>query len=643
MSRRNLWLTLLVGGTLLLIGLILTDVVPWLRGPAPETPEWYWPYLLRPVGRWWPAVLAAAAMWASAAYWLHEKSPARQRTAVALTGLVVTSFLLQLGLAYADNPDLPQELINRVQSNLASGFFESAVEIGDMGAVLRAYPDAMPGFASEHAQTHPPGLLLANWLTVQAWAFFPDAAEPIAHWIWPNRCMDLWLLNRSTAVAAALGTWILLPLLAAALTVLPAYGLARRWLHGRGVALAATLAATVPALLLFAPKVVQLYAPLTLLLVWLFDMGLTRRSAGWMAVAGLLLSVMSFLSFGNAALALPLLLFALLRLYRTSSTPLHPIALLTLAAAFALGAVTIWLSFWLTTGVAPWAIAQVGLGQHYELVTNLRRYDWWLGWNLVDLAVFGGWPTVLGFAAAVPAAVRVLWRRRTDQRPTATAVDALTLSLLALILVLNLSGSARGEVGRIWLFFMPLLAFPAAQFWTRTLAGKRTAVLLVGLQLAITVSLGVAWQPVRAVAVVAQRPSLPPTTPANPLAISANSAPLALDGYTLNTTDSQLDLTLVWQADGAAARPYTVFTQLLDANGTLVAQQDNWPVNGQWPPTCWRDGDRVPDPYAIDLPPELPSGEYALVVGMYDALTGERLVWDNGRDTIPLGSVTIQR
>jgi hypothetical protein len=93
-----------------------------------------------------------------------------------LTGLALGSLLLQLGLIYADRPAVTAELVDRTLSNLASGFFEPAVEINDLGQVLRHYPQTMPTFVSEHARTHPPGLIAANWLTVQALARAPDSA-----------------------------------------------------------------------------------------------------------------------------------------------------------------------------------------------------------------------------------------------------------------------------------------------------------------------------------------------------------------------------------------------------------------------------------------------------------------------------------
>jgi hypothetical protein len=88
-------------------------------------------------------------------------------------------------------------------------------------------------------------------------------------------------------------------------------------------------------------------------------------------------------------------------------------------------------------------------------------------------------------------------------------------------------------------------------------------------------------------------------------------------------------------------RPYTVFTHLIDAQGLLVAQQDNWPMQGQWPPTCWQRGEVVVDPYAIQLPAEMAAGDYTLYTGLYDAQDGTRLT-SNGRDAVSLRTLSIR-
>lgn len=75
---------------------------------------------------------------------------------------------------------------------------------------------------------------------------------------------------------------------------------------------------------------------------------------------------------------------------------------------------------------------------------------------------------------------------------------------------------------------------------------------------------------------------------------------------------------LYWQKWLPIEASYTVFTQLLDGSGKVVAQQDNLPVNGLAPTNTW-NSPVIRDPYVLHLPSELQPGTYQLYVGMYDA------------------------
>jgi hypothetical protein len=86
-----------------------------------------------------------------------------------------------------------------------------------------------------------------------------------------------------------------------------------------------------------------------------------------------------------------------------------------------------------------------------------------------------------------------------------------------------------------------------------------------------------------------------------------------------------VQLTLYWEAVHKPAGDYTVFAHLLDANGQLVAQQDNQPQNGLYPTNFWDAGERVHDAYVLPLPPEAGSGQYTIAVGMYTLETLQRL------------------
>ena len=450
MNRR---LSLLLLPTLALIVLIFTDALPWLRGPAPETSEWYWPYFLRPFSHWWLPIFVGLLLLLVAGWWLRQPDQ-KGRNVLALLALSGTMIGLQLALIQADRQPVLAELVDRTLSNLSGGYFEPAIELPDLNSALQTYPELMPTFAAEHARTHPPGLLIANNLTATLFTHFPNFSMKIASWVYPGRCMDLWLLERPFSVAAALFTWSLLPLLAAAFTIWPGYALARHWLEPTKARLATLLIATIPALILFAPKVVQFYPPLVLLLFLCLVHGQESGRLLWYALAGFLYSLLTFLSLGNLALALPIALYLLLDLWNRQQ--LTTIRLLKIGGVLSLTGLSFWLLLWLGWGVPPWAIFQTGLDQHYTLVTLLRRYDWWIIWNLVDLLMFAGWPLLLGFGMALVGTATAFRRRRL------TPHHLLTISLFALILVLNFSGSARGEVGRLWLFFMPLLAIVGA-------------------------------------------------------------------------------------------------------------------------------------------------------------------------------------
>jgi methylthioxylose transferase len=646
-SSRKFLLGFLVASSFLLCLLILGDWLPWLRGPAPETSEWYWPYALRPVQRLWPALAAAILTLTVGTLWIYQGENRRAQTAIALVCLFICSLFLQTTFIYADRPDVPAELVDRTLSNLASGFFEPAAEISDMNQVLANYPQVMPNFISEHARTHPPGLILANWVTIQSFTRIEWLSDLIASYVQPLRCMDLWLYGRPAAVSAALGVWAILPLLFAAGTVFPAYGLARHLLQGYTIQLATIMASTLPALILFAPKSVQLYAPMTLFMFWAFHAGLTQNSAWKLFLAGLIGSIMTFFSLGNAALFLLLALYAVFILFwSTREVEMEPLwpqdagRITGQIFAFFAGAVSIWLVYTILWGVPPWEIAISGLYQHYQLVTNIRRYEWWVVWNLIDLVLFTGWPLFLGYLGSLLLAFR-FWRKG-----ELGAVDALAIVLLVVILLLNFSGSARGEVGRLWLFFMPLLAFPAANFWRNTLPEKRDAVLILALQLLLILSLGLAWRPVRSVIVVAEPPVMTSESPQASVGETFATEPLQLSGYSLSSTSvlpgDNLELTLFWQAGGPASRPYTVFNHLINEDGVLVAQQDNWPVNGLWPPTCWRTGDEVVDTHSIAIPADAKAGTYHLLSGLYDRDNGIRVPLEDGRDGIELTTIEIQ-
>ena len=613
-SRR--YLILLAVLTLLLVGAILTDMLPFLRGPAPETSEWFWHYRLRPFNRWWLPAFTIAGIWLLLHRWLQNPHSKIQNYLILLT-LIIAHLCLQLSLVYADRPDVPAEMIDRTLAQLTSGFFFTAVEIEDMGETLRQYPAQMTQFSSEHARTHPPGIPLLNWLTIRFFARFPPLAQPIANQVYPQRCTDLWLLNRPPQISAALGVWSILPAIAGAFSLLPLWGLANQLTNKQAAKMAVAMGATLPALALFTPKSVQLYAPLTLATLTLLHHAGKRNSIIYALTAGILLSFATFLSLNNT----PLWLIGSILLLFTVQTRYF----WQLWAVFCLGCGSVWLIYWAGWGVPPWRIASVALGQHYQLVTTQRRYSWWLLWNLVDVMIYAGIPLLITYFAGS-------WQLAKNQSRTPLA--GLAVALFATLLLLDIAGSTRGEVGRLWLFLFLPMTIISAPFLTRHFSTKGLS-LLIGLQLLLTFSLGVAWRPVQAVIVVAETPEMPaiPTHVNHPNQTRFGDHIQYL-GTNLTQTGQTLTISHIWQADDTVSYPYTLFNHLVDSAGNLITQQDDWSVGGTYPPTCWQNGEQIVDIFELTLPEKMPAGEVHLIFGWYSALTNQRLLTPDGADSL---------
>jgi hypothetical protein len=69
---------------------------------------------------------------------------------------------------------------------------------------------------------------------------------------------------------------------------------------------------------------------------------------------------------------------------------------------------------------------------------------------------------------------------------------------------------------------------------------------------------------------------------------------------------------------------------LLDAEDQIVAQVDGPPANGELPIPGWLPGEYLTDTHSLQLPFDLPDGDYRLGVGLYDPSTlvrpGEQVI-----------------
>lgn len=101
---------------------------------------------------------------------------------------------------------------------------------------------------------------------------------------------------------------------------------------------------------------------------------------------------------------------------------------------------------------------------------------------------------------------------------------------------------------------------------------------------------------------------------------------ITLLGYNGNRPEAgnPLDLTLFWQAQGVPPQAYTIFIHVIDATGTLIAQQDVEPWQGRYPTLIWSEGEIVKTEHRLDIPADAQS-PVLVYTGMYSPLDFQRL------------------
>lgn len=115
---------------------------------------------------------------------------------------------------------------------------------------------------------------------------------------------------------------------------------------------------------------------------------------------------------------------------------------------------------------------------------------------------------------------------------------------------------------------------------------------------------------------------------------------VALSETTFNATDV-VQVQFEWMTSAALDRRYKIFLQLLNSEGVLVAQRDSEPVGNQAPTTLWQLNESILDNHALAFQ-NLPSGDYTLIMGLYDIDNPElRLPVDDG-DFLILETLTIR-
>lgn len=349
-----------------------------------------------------------------------------------------------------------------------------------------------------------------------------------------------------------------------------------------------------------------------------------RERPRWIVVSGFVLSVGLLLNL--SLMPLGLLAGLIILGYRLLAQPASFRLALRDLTLFGAGCASAWAIYWALAGVSPLAIADEMLGAHYELY---RPYWPWLLLHPYDMAIFTGVPVM----ALALARMWQLRRRAPVTRPADVLAGAAALTLV----LVTLSGTARGETGRVWLFFAPvwllLAADRLASFGPREQKGFLALQALCALTMAAVL---------RANFTAFTEPPRPagaqsaPTFPVHAHFARGNDR-VTLVGLSVETSPVAVTLHLHWRADVRIERPYVLTLVSVPPDGSSPASL-NWNPHGwNYPSSCWTPGREFVDTVTIAPAGGLTAGDWLFSLSILDAFTREPM-----QVTLPDGTVSGQ-
>jgi hypothetical protein len=531
---------------------------------------------------------------------------------VALIAMVIIGGLaLQLAVVAATNADPIAEIIRRTYAWKTGGYWTVGAPVTNLIDFIGKYAERAPLYPV-HESRHPPGLSLIFTMGTRLFEFVPFIAAPIANWLRPMSCQSLvWVNAPAPQMASGLFGAIAEIALAYA-PIIPLYALVKRLAGERAAAWSAVLYALTPGFTQWVTQFDRGVALATAMSLYFAERFIAERKLRHALFVGLTLSVATFMTFGAAPIALIVAVYALVRWLQSRSASKLKADLGFLAGGIGLaiaGLASVWVIAYVFTGLNPITLYNVVFDSHLGIEFPFWPFVFWHPWDML---------TMIG----LPVAMIVIfagWRRAT----------ALSAAFVIPLLTLSFAHVARGETGRVWLYFTPIAVGATAiviEKWPR--AAQMSVVALLGLHLVVQGAL------FRTHEYGYWPDSLPQAAvPADATTVDTRfgaSGQIALLAYRITPLKPGEEgaITLWWQrmSDEPLDTAYKSFIHVAEdeSDQGRVAQHDEMPVRSLYPTTCWAKGQIVEDRHVLRTESNAQAGDYPIFVGLYDPLTNTR-------------------
>lgn len=612
--------------TLVVAFAIRIDFSEWLRGGF----GWRWPYEPLDLVQIVPLMMVVGIYLIGAWLLLRRSYPARYAVGWSVLGTLI----IVIAAVAAREGNALYALFARTASELGTGPHWVAAHIDWSSGAWRDWGTQITAFGG-HLSNLPPGSVLWYSLLNSGFDQIPEVAVAGQRVLMPFQCHNYALLAytpgqwTSTLFGMAMPIW-------GALTPIPLYETARRVIaqNARAVVLWYPL---IPALSGFAGTWNTLL-PLIAVLAFLALLVGCRRSRpriAWCVLSGIITGLGWFINFSLVPLALFAGIWVLISEWIVKRRSL--VQCVQIGVFYGVGLLVVWFVFWLASGQTLLDLLTAGMSFHLTLD---RPYLFWVFMHPWDWLLWGG----IAFGIVVIVQIVKSIKRKIADRPT---FPIMSVALMLTMLILVISGTARGETGRVWLFFVPFLLIAVAEYRgtdTQPVTGRvwlwlgvPQGVLVVALVSSIA-SMGTDFTP---------PPPAPQvtTTRATDALFTGDTGSFRLIGWDAEIADDALHLRLNWQGIEPSLTPIWFGGALVGENNVTLSLEP-WQPGGddRYPTTCWSDGATIGDAHTVDLG-SVSAGEWWLSLAAYGDSTQpeERLLVRSqaGEDTqIGLGPIT---
>ena len=443
---------------------IAFDITPFLRGPANYPPDWRWQYkFVNTFSRiLLPLVICCLILFLFKFSETKQKLFARKEKRL-LVLLVFLSIVFQFAVLFFSRSGV-NVLVHRIINPELNGYFTTATQIIDIPTFLRGFGQNVLKF-SMHAQGHPPGAVLFFWVINQTFSFIPFFNQLSMNFVPSHQDVRLvWETLKPFEKSGAIFIAFFIPFLSS-LTLIPLYYCSKLLFGAKTAVRAVFLYIFIPSVVLFVP-INDVFLPIFTISALLFlARGFKSQTKYNFLVSGIIFSTGLFFSLSLVPLGLMflLLLFFYSNRKQIIQSFIFPLLL------FALGFLLLPLNLLILFNFNFFTVGQTLMSG----LPKFRAYQIWVFYNLYDFFIFCGIPILVLF-------IHFLFSQfQTKFKPLSKELVSFTVMLL----LLDFSGAVRGEVGRIWIPFVPIVVLLIAFFTAKDLKlSTRQFILILVLQ-----------------------------------------------------------------------------------------------------------------------------------------------------------------